>query len=134
MILLTTWLMVVSAAATAAQTPSTADMEKALIGTWAGTWTGGSSGSVVFTIKKTSDGKLAGSATPSPTEGDSYTTEFTSVTIDGNKVTMKMPTVDRAATITIVGAIEGSSLGGTYSVMTPDGTEADRGTFTAKKK
>src|SRR6185503_12963998 len=66
--------------------------EKALIGTWNGSWTGGSSGTVTFTFVMGTDGKLGGSAAPQPSDGQGYTTAFTSVVIAGDKVTMKMST------------------------------------------
>ena len=76
-------------------------LEKALIGTWNGSWTGGSSGTVTFTFVRGTDGKLGGSAAPQPNDGQGYTTTFTSVVVADDKVTMKMLTPDGGAEITV---------------------------------
>jgi hypothetical protein len=128
------------AGAVAAQTqqqkpapPSAA--EKTLIGTWAGSWTGGSSGTVTFTFVKGTDGKLSGSAAPQPSDGQGYTTNFTSVVIAGDKVTMKMATPDGGAEITVEATFAGADMKGTYAVKAAgDGSEVESGTIVAKKK
>ena len=127
------------ATAVAAQTqqqkpaPPTA-AEKALIGTWSGSWTGGSSGTVTFTFVKGTDGKLGGSAAPQPSDGQGYTTAFTSVVVAGDKVTMKMSTPDGGAEITVEATYAGGDMKGTYAVKGGDGSEVESGTIVAKKK
>ena len=108
--------------------------EKTLLGTWEGSWTGGSSGTVTFTFTKGADGKLGGSAAPQPSDGEGYTTSFTSVVVAGDKVTMKMGTPDGQAEITVSTTFTGTDMKGTYAVKAPDGSEVESGTVVAKKK
>jgi hypothetical protein len=128
------------AGAVAAQTPPQKPApptaaEKALLGTWSGSWTGGSSGTVTFLFEKGTDGKLGGSAAPQPSDGQGYTTNFTSVVVAGEKVTMRMGTPDGGAEITVEATFTGGDMKGIYIVKaTGDGSEAERGTIVAKKK
>ena len=105
-----------------------------LIGAWAGSWTGGSTGNVEFRFTKGADGKLGGEATPHQTDSDPYTSPFTSVVLTGNKVVARMSTPDGQATITVEAEITGMDMKGTYAVAGPDGTQADGGAIVAKKK
>ena len=105
------------------------------VGAWAGSWTGGSNGTFEMTITKAADGKLGGSITPKPEGNESYTATFVSVVQVDSKVTMKLTDPAGEAEITIEATVDGSTLKGTYSVRTKaDGSEVDRGTFTANKK
>lgn len=112
-----------------------ATSEKNLVGAWAGSWGGGSSGSFEMTITKDTDGKLGGSITPKPEGGESYTASFKSVALAEGKVTMKLADPSDEAEITLEATLDGSALKGTYSVrVKADGSEVDRGTITASKK
>ena len=109
--------------------------EKNLLGTWAGTWSGGSNGSFEMTITKTADGKLGGSITPKPEGGESYTVQFSSAVSADGKATLKLQDPGGEAEITLVVAADSSSLTGTYSVrVKADGNELEQGTVKATKK
>jgi hypothetical protein len=104
-------------------------------GIWAGTWTGGSTGKFEMTVKKGADGKLAGSLTASPDQGESYTTAFKSVVAEGNKLTIKFDDPAGEVEVTLVATIESSSMKGDYSVRAKaNGEEVDKGAFAGSKK
>ena len=105
------------------------------VGTWNGTWQGGSSGKFEMTITKGPDGKLTGSLTAHPAEGDGYTTIFKSVDVSGGKLTLKLGDPDDQMEITIQGALDPAAMKGSYSVRPKgQGEEVDGGTWEAKKK
>lgn len=107
----------------------------AFIGTWEGTWTGGSSGKVGMTIAKGAGGKLSGTISPTPDQGDGYTVSFKSVEVNAGKLTVKFDDPGGEVEITLIGTAEGKSAKGTYSVKQKgDGTEVDTGTWTVSKK
>ncbi len=109
--------------------------EKNLVGSWAGTWSGVSSGAFEMTITKNADGKLGGSITPKPDGGESYTASFKSVSPADGKVIVKLTNPSDEVEITLEVTIDGSALKGTYSVrVIADGNEVDHGTITASKK
>ena len=112
-----------------------ASTDSAAIGTWNGTWQGGSSGKFEMTITKGPDGKLSGSLTAHPAEGDGYTTNFKSVDVTGGKLTVKLSDPDDEVEITIQGALDPAAMKGSYSVRSKgQGEEVDGGTWEAKKK
>lgn len=105
------------------------------VGTWAGSWTGGSNGTFDMTITKAADGKLGGSITPKPEGGEGYTATFNSVVLSDGKVTIKLADPAGEVEITLEATVDGSTLKGTYSVRAKaDGNEVDRGTFTSSKR
>ena len=109
--------------------------EKNLLGTWAGTWTGGSNGSFELTITKAADGKLGGSISPKPDGQEGYTVPFTSAVFADGKATLKLQDPAGEAEITLVVSADSSALTGTYSVrIKADGNEVDQGTLKATKK
>jgi hypothetical protein len=109
--------------------------EKDLIGTWAGKWTGGSSGAFEMTVTRDADGKLGGSVSPKPDDGEGYTTPLTSVQFADGKATMKCNDPSGDVEFTIEATPEGSTIKGTYIVRArADGSEVERGTFTGSKK
>lgn len=121
-------------AAGAAQTPQKAT-EKDLIGTWTGRYTGASSGAFEFTITRDAEGKLGGSVSPKPDDGEPYTTPFNSIKFADGKATMTCFDPAGNIEITLEATPEGSSIKGTYVVRArADGSEAERGTFTGTKK
>jgi hypothetical protein len=126
--------LIVFCAGAAAQAPQK-PTEKDLIGTWSGKYAGGTTGAFDMTITKDKDGKLAGSVSPKPDAGDPYTTPFTSVQFADGKATMKCFDPAGEVEITLEATLEGSTIKGEYVVRArADGTEADRGTFSAAKK
>ena len=108
--------------------------EKNLLGTWAGTWTGGSTGSFELTLTKSADGKLGGSISPKPDGQEGYTVPFSSAVFADGKATLKLQDPAGEAEITLV-VSAGTGLTGTYSVrIKADGNEVDQGTLKATKK
>jgi hypothetical protein len=88
-----------------------------------------------MTITKGADGKLTGSLTAHPTEGDGYTTKFKSVDVTGGKLTVKLGDPDDEVEITIEGALDPMAMKGSYSVRSKgQGDQVDGGTWEAKKK
>jgi hypothetical protein len=119
--------------APAAQAPKAT--EKDLIGTWAGRYTGGSSGAYELTINRDTDGKLTGSVSPKSDDGESYTTPLNAIKFADGKVTMTCFDSSGNAEITVEATVEGSSLKGDYVVRArADGSEVERGTLTGTKK
>jgi hypothetical protein len=109
--------------------------DSAAVGTWSGSWQGGSNGKFEMTISKAPDGKLTGTLTAHPTEGDGYTAPFKSVDVTGGKLTVKLADADDQVEITITGALDPAAMKGSYSVRSkPQGEEVDGGTWEAKKK
>jgi hypothetical protein len=106
-----------------------------LVGTWEGTWSGGSSGNVGMTISKGAGGKLSGSISPKPDQGDGYTVALKSVEISSGKLTLKFEDPNGESEITLTATVEGKSAKGNYSVRQKgDGSEVDSGTWTVTKK
>ena len=112
-----------------------ADNSDAFVGTWEGTWTGGSSGKFGMTISKGAGGKLSGSISPQPDQGEGYTATFKSVEVVAGKLTVKFEDPGGEADIILTGSAEGKSAKGTYSVRQKgDGSEVDSGSWTLTKK
>jgi hypothetical protein len=121
-------------AVAAAQAPQKAT-EKDLIGTWAGRYSGASTGAFEMTITRDAEGRLGGTVSPKADDGEAYTAPFTSVKFADGKATMTFTDPAGNVDITIEATPEGSSIKGTYVVHArADGSEAERGTFTATKK
>jgi hypothetical protein len=121
-------------AAAAAQAPQKAT-EKDLIGTWSGRYTGASSGAYELTINRDAEGKLSGSVSPKPDDGDTYTTPLNTIKFADGKATMTCFDSGGNAEITVEVTLEGSSLKGTYVVRArADGSEVERGTLTGTRK
>jgi hypothetical protein len=109
--------------------------DSAAVGTWSGGWEGGSTGKFEMTITKGADGKLTGSLTAHPTDGDGYTSKFKSVDVSGGKLTVKLADPDDEVEITIEGALDPTAMKGSYSVRSKgQGEQVDGGTWQAKKK
>ena len=107
----------------------------AVVGTWSGSWQGGSTGKFEMTISKGADGKLTGSLTAHPADGDGYTAGFKSVDVSGGKLIVKLSDPDDEVEITIQGALDPAAMKGSYSVRSKgQGEEVDGGTWEAKKK
>jgi hypothetical protein len=111
------------------------ESEKKLVGDWAGSWSGGGSGSFVMTITKDATGKLSGNITPKSENGDSWTAPFESVTLADGKVILKVPDPGGEVDIIIEATVDESILRGEYSLRTKvDGSQRERGTIKANKK
>src|SRR5262245_54806857 len=106
------------------------DNGDALVGKWEGTWSGGSNGKVGMTFSKGADGKLSGSISPTPDQGDGYTVAFKSVEVVSGKLTVKFEDPNGEVEITLIGSLDGKSAKGTYSVRQKgDGSEVDTGSW-----
>jgi len=104
-------------------------------GNWSGSYAGGSSGKFEMTIKKDAAGKLSGTLTASPDQGQGYTTQFKSVEVKASRLTMKFDDPDGSSEATLQAVIQGSSIKGDYSVRSKaGGEEVQKGTFTASRK
>jgi len=107
----------------------------AFIGAWEGSWSGDSSGKFQMTIAKSAAGKLSGSISAKPDDGDQYTAEFKTIDVNSGKLTAKFEDPNGDVEVTITGSFEGKSLKGTYTVrQKSDGTQLDTGSWTATRK
>src|SRR5262245_24878478 len=104
-------------------------------GTWSGTWTGKSKGKFEMTIKRDAAGKLSGTLTASPDQGQGYTTQFKSIQARASKLTLKFEDPGGEAEATLQAVIAGSAIKGDYSIRSKaSGEEVEKGTFTAGRK
>jgi hypothetical protein len=111
------------------ETPSAKD-DRAYLGTWSGTWTGGSAGRFEMTISRDASGKLSGSITPSP-----YAASFQSLVVENGKLTAAFQPPDGEVRVTMAGTLEGVGCKGTYDVLDrSQGSVVESGSWTAKKK
>ena len=105
------------------------------LGTWAGTWTGGSSGTFEMTVAKDANGKLSGRISPTPEGGGPYTAAFRSVVVEGGKLTATFDPPDGEVRVTLTATVEGATSKGTYEVYDKNqGGGVESGSWTAKKK
>jgi hypothetical protein len=109
--------------------------EKDLVGTWGGTWNGGSKGTFELTITKDSSGKLGGTLTSKPEGVEGYTASLNSVALADDKVTIKISGPNNDVDITLEISIAGSTFNGKYTIHTKaENYEVEQGTLTASKK
>jgi hypothetical protein len=88
-----------------------------------------------MTISKGAGGKLSGSISPTPDQGEGYTVAFKTVEVTSGKLTVKFEDPSGEADIILTGSAEGKSAKGTYSVRQKgDGSEVDSGSWTLTKK
>jgi len=119
------WVLLGTAGAVPAQDakgrpPAAADT---LVGQWAGNWDGAGEGKIDLTIKKGDTGKLTGRVAVTGDNG-SYSAEFTAVTFDGRKLTIKYDFPMMAQTeITLEAAVDGGEVKGSWSLR-PKGQDA----------
>lgn len=107
--------------------------EKA-VGSWAGSWSGGSSGKFELTITKEADGKLSATMTVMPEQGDSSTVKAKSLEVADNKLKLKLEDPDGNVEITLEGSLDGEGLKGSYSVREKaQNNEVETGNWTASK-
>lgn len=111
------------------------DDQTAFIGAWEGSWSGDSSGKFQMTIAKSAAGKLSGSISAKPEDGDQYAAEFKTIDVSSGKLTAKFEDPNGNVEVTITGSAEGKSLKGTYTArQKSDGTQLDTGSWTATRK
>ena len=114
---------------------ASADDSAAFIGAWQGSWSGDSSGKFEMNITKGSAGKLSGSISPKPNDGEGYTVEFKTVEIASGKLTAKFEDPGGEVEIVMTGSVEGKSAKGTYTVhQKSGGSQAETGSWTATRK
>jgi hypothetical protein len=88
-----------------------------------------------MTIRKEAGGKLSGTLTASPDQGEGYSATFKSVESIGSKLTIRFDDPPGEVEITLQAVIGGSSIKGDYSVRAKaNGEEVDKGTFSANRK
>jgi len=127
------WLAVCGAAPAA---DSGSSKGQALVGTWSGTWTGGSTGHIDLTLAQGAGGAFSGSISVTPDQGPGYATTLDDVDVnaDEGSFTAHLKAPDGSASITIRGALEGSTLKGSYEAKeNQGGSTVDTGTWTASK-
>src|SRR6476659_6032792 len=78
----------------------------AFIGTWEGAWTGVSTGKFALTISKGASGKLSGSISPKPDQGEGYTVPLKSVEVISGKLTAKCEDPNGEVEIMLTGSAE----------------------------
>jgi hypothetical protein len=106
-----------------------------LIGKWAGSWTGGSSGKFEMSITKDDAGKLIADLSTTPDQGEPSTLQSKSLTQTGDKVTITFESPDGEVQIALDGTIEGTSIKGSYSVRNKaSNEEVEKGNWSASKK
>jgi hypothetical protein len=112
-----------------------ASKDSAFLGTWSGTWTGGSSGRFEMTLSQDAGGKLSGSISPTSDNGGSYTSQFQSVVVEAGTLTAKFQPPDGQVDVTLKATVEGAESKGTYAAHEKSqDMDVDSGTWTAKKK
>lgn len=87
-----------------------------LIGTWAGTFDGESSGHFGMAISRDTSKNLTGSIDVAPEMGDGYTANFTSIEVDGDAVTLSYATGD-GDTVKLEGTLDGTTIKGSWNVF-----------------
>ena len=120
--------------AAVAQTLKVADEEN-LIGTWAGRYSGVSSGAFEITISRDHEGKLGGSSWSKADDGEASTWIVTTIELADGTVTIRSSDLSGDVELTTESTLEGSSIKGTYVARAlADGSEIEGGTFTGTKK
>jgi hypothetical protein len=106
-----------------------------LVGKWAGTWTGESSGKFEMTISKDAAGKLSATITATPDQGEPNTMVSTSMEQTAEKIKIKCDGQGSEVEVVLEGAFEGQSLKGSYSVRNKgQGDQVESGSWSASKK
>ena len=117
------------------QKETTGANESAFLGTWSGTWTGGSAGRFEMTISRDASGKLSGSITPSPDNGAPYTSSFQSLVVENGKLTAAFQPPGGEVGVTMAGTVAGAACKGTYDVQDKSqGSVVESGSWNATKK
>ncbi|MPZ19420.1 MAG: hypothetical protein GEV06_16110 [Luteitalea sp.] len=113
---------------------SAQDAGDRIVGKWVGTWEGEGTGKYTMSIEHDAENGLGGTVDTTPDSGEAgYTATFTSVVVDGEKVTMEYDTPD-GAEVQIEGTLEGAALEGTWKAFNPGTTTlAASGTFKGAK-
>ena len=124
--------LVVSFAHPHAQAGSAA--ENTVIGVWSGTYTGDGSGKYTMTIARDAAKKLGGSLTNTSAEGESFTSTFKTVTVNGPKLTIAYDTAGGdGGEVQLEATIDKASLTGAWKVVDSAKNVVQSGTFVGTK-
>ncbi len=116
-----------------AQGKSPAADDKA-IGKWAGAYSGDSSGKYTVSIVRDASQKLGGTLDAVPDSGDGYTATFSTVAIDGTKVTMAYDLPGGEGEVQMAATLDGAAWKGTWKVVDKATKSASQsGEFTGTK-
>jgi hypothetical protein len=123
--------LVVFFAAPSAQTAA----EKNVIGAWSGTYSGDGTGKYTMTIAPDASKKLGGTLTNTNESGESFTSTFKTVTVDGPKLSISYESPgDDGGLVQLDATIEKASLTGAWKVVDSAKNVMQSGTFTGTKE
>jgi uncharacterized protein YcfJ len=107
----------------------------ALVGKWAGTFTGDGTGKYTMTIAAGSGGALGGSIEVAPDGGDGYTATFKSVSVEGATAKIAYDAPDGAPVeVRMEATVEGTALKGAWKAIDTNSKDVlSSGTFTGSK-
>jgi hypothetical protein len=124
--------LVVSFVRPHAQTATAADDR--VIGTWSGSYAGDGSGTYTMTIARDAAKKLGGSLTNKNEGGESFTATFSTVVVDGPKLSIAYPTPGgEAGEVQLEATIDKTALTGAWKVVDGAKNVVQTGTFTGTK-
>jgi len=112
-----------------------ADSGTQYAGTWKGTWEGAGSGGKFDMTLASEGGKTTGGVSVG-TDGGDYQAKFSTLSIDGNKLTAKYTyPLDEQGEVTLAATFEGGKWTGTWALGAKgqDGPAMANGTWTVKK-
>jgi hypothetical protein len=115
--------------------PSAAE-DKA-IGSWTGTFSGDATGKYTMAITRGADKKLGGTLDTMPDSGDGYSSTFSSVKVDGARLTMAYvpPGAGDGTEAQLEATLDGTSLKGTWKIVdTQSKSVAQSGEFIGTKR
>lgn len=102
-------------------------------GAWSGTWEGGGAGG---TLALNISADVTGGDVAVGQDAGDYTSKFSSVTIEGNRMTARYPyTPDPQADIVLTGTFEGGAASGDWNMVEKGGSTAfTTGTWKVARK
>jgi hypothetical protein len=108
--------------------------ENHAIGVWSGTYAGDGSGKYTMTIARDAAKKLGGSLTNTNENGESFTSTFKTVTVDGPKlvITYDAPGGE-GGEVQVEATLDKESLTGSWKVVDTAKNVVQSGTFTGTK-
>jgi hypothetical protein len=108
--------------------------EKNVIGTWTGTYAGDGAGKYTMTIAQDAAKKLGGTLTNTSESGESFTSTFKTVVVEGPKLSITYPAPgDEPGEVQVEATIDKGSLTGAWKVVNTAKTVVQSGTFTGTK-
>ena len=108
-----------------------------VVGSWAGTYDGSGTGKLTMSIVRDADKRLGGPIQVTADDGASYTATFTSIVTDGNAVAIAYDlSLDGGQVVQaqLDGAIDGTTLKGTWQVFDGSNSVVASGGFTSSKQ